>query len=463
MIRLFRVSIPASLLVLILSDTIILSACYIGAMYPALNALLDPVFYLRYESGWLQVAFVVAILQTGLYLSDIYDDLRLQTYFVLLQQVCMLLGVAFLSQALVGYAESSALQLPQWTMLFGSGLVALAIPAWHSIFLSLIRKALPSTQVLFVGMSPCIEEVIRHFNERTDIGYSPVGYLSATPSFAGAQHIPITEDLTKILKSRRVDMLVVDQSQESAEWLTGNAMLALRAANTKVEKIAPFYEMVFGRVSLQTLQRSEILFGEESGLRQLTLRVQTVCSFVLASLGLLVCSPVMLLVFLAVKLTSPGPALYKQRRSGKNGVPFFVYKFRSMYIDAEARTGPVWATKNDPRVTPLGRWLRKLRLDELPQFFNVIRGDMALVGPRPERPEFCEILEQKIPFYNQRLLVKPGVTGWAQINHKYTETVEDTATKLEYDLYYVKHLAPALDFYIIFHTIKVMLLSRGAQ
>jgi exopolysaccharide biosynthesis polyprenyl glycosylphosphotransferase len=406
---------------------------------------------------------VVAIHQIGLYLMDMYDDLRVQSYFVLVQQTCMMLGVAFLAQALAGYAESSSLQLPQWTMLYGSFFVLLAIPTWHSTFLSLIRKALPSTQVLFVGMSPCIVEVIRLFNDRTDIGYTAVGYLGAATAFTGAPHLGSPSDLATLLPKQKIDILIVDQAQEDAAWLTGSTLLALRAANTKVEKIAPFYEMVFGRVSLHTLQPSEMLFGEESGLRQLTLRVQSLYSFVLACFGFLVCSPIMLLVFVAVRLTSPGPALYKQRRSGKNGVPFYVYKFRSMYIDAEARSGPVWATKNDPRVTPLGRWLRKLRLDELPQFFNVIRGDMALVGPRPERPEFCEVLEQKIPFYNQRLLVKPGVTGWAQINHKYTETIEDTAVKLEYDLYYVKRLAPALDFYIIFHTIKVMLLSRGAQ
>jgi lipopolysaccharide/colanic/teichoic acid biosynthesis glycosyltransferase len=171
----------------------------------------------------------------------------------------------------------------------------------------------------------------------------------------------------------------------------------------------------------------------------------------------------MALVYIVVKLTSPGPSIFKQKRVGQNGVDFFLYKFRSMYVDAEARTGPVWASKNDPRITPVGRWLRLLRLDELPQFFNVIRGEMALVGPRPERPEFCAVLEKQIPFYHQRHVVKPGITGWAQINHKYAETIEDTSTKLEYDLYYVKHLAPALDAYIIFHTLKVMVLSRGAQ
>jgi exopolysaccharide biosynthesis polyprenyl glycosylphosphotransferase len=171
----------------------------------------------------------------------------------------------------------------------------------------------------------------------------------------------------------------------------------------------------------------------------------------------------MLLTALAVRLSSPGPILYSQKRVGLNGRPFMVYKFRSMYVDAEARTGAVWAKKDDPRITPVGKWLRKLRLDELPQMWNVVRGDMSVVGPRPERPEFVELLNHQIPYYRQRLAVKPGITGWAQINHKYGDTQLDAMIKLEYDLYYIKHLAPALDFYIIFHTIKVMLLSRGAQ
>jgi lipopolysaccharide/colanic/teichoic acid biosynthesis glycosyltransferase len=171
----------------------------------------------------------------------------------------------------------------------------------------------------------------------------------------------------------------------------------------------------------------------------------------------------MLLTWVAVKGTSPGPVFYRQRRVGMEGKVFTVYKFRSMYVDAEARTGAVWASKDDPRITPLGRWLRKLRLDELPQFWNVVKGDMAIVGPRPERPEFVEMLAQQIPYYRQRLAVRPGITGWAQINHKYGDTELDAMIKLEYDLYYIKNLSPALDFYIIFHTIKVMLLSRGAQ
>jgi len=164
-----------------------------------------------------------------------------------------------------------------------------------------------------------------------------------------------------------------------------------------------------------------------------------------------------------VKLTSRGPVVYRQHRVGLKGAEFEVFKFRSMYENAEEGTGAVWAQKDDPRITPLGRWLRSLRLDELPQFFNVLRGEMSIVGPRPERPEFVQTLSEQIPFYRQRHCVKPGITGWAQINHKYGDTIEDTIAKLEYDLYYIKNLSPSLDLYIIFHTAKVMLLSRGSQ
>jgi lipopolysaccharide/colanic/teichoic acid biosynthesis glycosyltransferase len=191
--------------------------------------------------------------------------------------------------------------------------------------------------------------------------------------------------------------------------------------------------------------------------------LQGIYSAVLGVIGMLITLPVMAVVALLVKFSSPGPILLRQTRVGLHGTHFTLYKFRSMYADAEARTGAVWATRDDPRITPVGRWIRRLRLDELPQFFNVVRGEMCLVGPRPERPEFSAMLEEKIPFYKQRQWVKPGITGWAQINHKYGDTIEDSLTKLEYDLYYIKNLGPALDGYIIFHTLKVMLLSRGAQ
>jgi exopolysaccharide biosynthesis polyprenyl glycosylphosphotransferase len=184
---------------------------------------------------------------------------------------------------------------------------------------------------------------------------------------------------------------------------------------------------------------------------------------VIAAAVAVVTLPLIVLTAIAVRFSSAGPVLYRQVRTGMDGVPFTLYKFRSMYVDAEARTGAVWAQKDDPRVTPIGRWLRLLRLDELPQLFNVLRGEMVIVGPRPERPEFVKTLNEQIPYYRQRHCVKPGITGWAQINYKYGNTIEDTIMKLEYDLYYIKNMSTALDAYIIFHTVKTMLLFRGAH
>jgi exopolysaccharide biosynthesis polyprenyl glycosylphosphotransferase len=206
-----------------------------------------------------------------------------------------------------------------------------------------------------------------------------------------------------------------------------------------------------------------LVFSDEIGPERFNVTLQRVYSFLFAAVGLVIASPVFVLVALAVRATSRGPILYRQNRVGFQGHVFQVLKFRSMYADAEARTGAVWAQKDDPRITPVGRWLRQLRLDELPQLLNVLRGEMAIVGPRPERPEFVKTLTEQIPFYGQRHFVKPGITGWAQINHKYGDTIQDTITKLEFDLYYLKNLSFSMDLYIMFHTAKVMLLSKGSQ
>ena len=179
--------------------------------------------------------------------------------------------------------------------------------------------------------------------------------------------------------------------------------------------------------------------------------------------ALVITAPLMLIVAALVKLSSAGPALYHQERVGLNGRIFTVHKFRTMRLDAEAGTGPVWTQPNDSRVTPLGRLLRRARFDELPQLWNVLRGDMSFVGPRPERPSFVDQLTATIPFYGQRHVVKPGITGWAQIRYTYGASVEDAIEKLQYDLYYIKNLSIALDFVIVLETIKTVVLRRGAQ
>ena len=240
-------------------------------------------------------------------------------------------------------------------------------------------------------------------------------------------------------------------------------LLDLRFAGVSIQEAAALYEQTLGRVCTMEFRPSQLIFSGEFGPRRSSVSAQTIYSVVFAATLLVLLAPVMAIVALAVRLSSPGPVFYGQKRVGRGGKAFTVYKFRSMYQDAEARTGAVWAVRNDPRITPLGRILRKTRLDELPQLFNVLRGEMAIAGPRPERPEFVKTLSEQIPYYRQRHCVKPGITGWAQINYKYGDTIEDTIAKLEYDLYYIKNISISLDAYIFFHTVKTMLLSRGAQ
>ncbi len=240
-------------------------------------------------------------------------------------------------------------------------------------------------------------------------------------------------------------------------------LLELRFAGHIIEEVANTYERICGRVCLKEIRPSQLIFSGELGPQAQNLILQRALNMAVAVLGLILSSPIMLLTALAVKISSPGPILYRQVRVGLGGARFTVYKFRSMRADAEAATGAVWASKDDPRVTGVGRFIRRVRFDELPQLFNVLKGEMSMVGPRPERPEFVQALSEQIPYYRQRHCVRPGITGWAQINYKYGDTLEDTVKKLEYDLYYIKNMSLALDNYIIFHTLKAMLLSRGAQ
>jgi len=268
--------------------------------------------------------------------------------------------------------------------------------------------------------------------------------------------------LREIVESTQPARIVVGMSERRNRLPVGD-LLTLRFAGHIIEEASTAYERVCGRICLNELRPSHLIYTGELGPNRSVVVYQQFVNFMAACAGLILTIPVMLLTALAVRLSSPGPILYRQVRVGVNGTTFTLYKFRSMRADAEAQTGAVWASKDDPRITRVGRFIRKLRLDELPQLFNVLRGEMAIVGPRPERPEFVKTLSEQIPYYQQRHAVLPGITGWAQINFKYGDTLEDTITKLEFDLYYIKNMSAGLDIYVIFHTLKAMLLSRGSQ
>jgi exopolysaccharide biosynthesis polyprenyl glycosylphosphotransferase len=223
------------------------------------------------------------------------------------------------------------------------------------------------------------------------------------------------------------------------------------------------YEQVTGKIPIESLRLGTLLFSSGFHISRFLEIYKRLASIVFAVVGLLLGLPLLPFIALAIKLTSPGRLFYHQKRVGKDDTIFYCHKFRTMRADAEADTGPTWAGDEDPRITKVGHFLRTTRLDEIPQLWNVLKGDMSLIGPRPERPEFIEWLQKEIPYYNLRHAVRPGITGWAQVRYKYGSTVEDAKEKLRYDLFYIKNMSPGLDALIFFGTVKTILLGRGAK
>jgi len=229
------------------------------------------------------------------------------------------------------------------------------------------------------------------------------------------------------------------------------------------DHLASVYEEYTGKIAVENLRPSWLIFSEGFRKTRLLATTKRMLDVAFSAAGLVVGAPIMLLVAVAVRTTSPGPVLYHQRRVGRHGREFIAHKFRTMRDDAESATGPVWSMANDTRVTPVGGFLRRTRLDEMPQLWNVLLGDMSFVGPRPERPEFVRQLSERIPYYGQRHVIKPGLTGWAQVRYTYGASVEDAIEKLQYDLYYIKNLSIALDFVIVLETIKTVVTRKGAR
>jgi sugar transferase (PEP-CTERM system associated) len=265
-----------------------------------------------------------------------------------------------------------------------------------------------------------------------------------------------------LVEELQPDLVVVALSEMRGAFAVKD-LLECRVRGIQVEDWPTFYEKQTGKVLVTGLRPSWLIFSDGFVKTHLTQALKRTMDVVLAAVGLVLAVPIILIVGVAVKLDSPGPVLFRQRRVGQHGVIFVLNKFRSMYADAERHSGPVWASEHDPRVTGVGRLLRRTRLDEIPQLVNVLVGEMSFIGPRPERPEFVRMLQQRIPLYMERLSVRPGITGWAQIRHRYSASVEDALDKLQYDLYYIKNLSPFLDLLILLGTIQVVLFGRGSR
>jgi len=320
-----------------------------------------------------------------------------------------------------------------------------------------------------VGTSSAAVDLARElYARRHELGVELVGFIDADESRVGEPVlnpgiVGSIKDIPRIVGERRVDRVVVSLADARGKFSMEPLLQMKLQDGVRFDHLASVYEEFTGKIAVENLRPSYLIFS--AGFRKtrsLAAAKRTLDIFV-ATVGLLLTWPLMLIVAVLVRLTSPGPALYHQKRVGQRGHVFTVHKFRSMRQDAEAKTGAVWARAGaDPRVTPVGQWLRRLRLDELPQFWNVLVGDMSFVGPRPERPEFVADLSRQIPFYGERHTVRPGITGWAQVRHRYGASVEDSLQKLQYDLFYIKRMSVAFDLFILLETVKTVLVRRGS-
>ncbi|MFG0315916.1 MAG: TIGR03013 family XrtA/PEP-CTERM system glycosyltransferase [Planctomycetota bacterium JB042] len=323
-------------------------------------------------------------------------------------------------------------------------------------------------RLLMVGDGPIAETIERELTERAEPSYAIAGYIVPDASKRPGEQIrgkPIFggyADIVRTVKEESIDRVIVCLPERRGN-LPVMELLNCRLQGVKVDEGELLYERITGKIAIGKLRPSYLIFSEGFNRSRFNYIFKRGLDVVLALAALLLASPIIVVTSLLIKATSRGPILFAQTRVGREGRIFTLYKFRSMRQDAEKESGPVWAQADDDRVTAVGKVIRKMRIDEIPQFINVLKSEMSFVGPRPERPFFVEELKKEIPYYTERLVVKPGITGWAQINYRYGASLEDAIQKLQYDLYYIKNMSIFLDIFIMFRTVKVVLLGFGAR
>ncbi len=428
------------MLLLLLAEAMLLFGGLIVAVYVRLGAV-DAEETLLQRNGFYKAALATVFCLVSFYLFDLYDFVVIHDRRELVLRLMQALGLAWVALALMFYA------VPQ--VMIGRGVSFISLPlallvmvAWRLAIHWVLGHPDLGERILIVGSGPFAIEIARETLGRPDAGFRVIGFVDSDPALVGQslinpKVIGLTSELRSIVKKENIDRIVV-----------------------AIEESASFYERLTGRVLLDMIRPSWLIFSSRGQRARVNELSRVIMHRAIALTGALLSLPIAVVTAILIKIDSRGPVLYRQERVGKNGRVFTLMKFRSMRIDAE-KDGPVWAKTEDQRMTRVGRIIRKIRVDEIPQFWNILRGDMNFVGPRPERPHFVSQLAQEIPFYEQRHLIPPGLTGWAQIKYPYGASIEDAKQKLQYDLYYIKNQSLTLDATILFETVKTILFGKG--
>lgn len=457
---LFNKHYPVRTIVFFLGEGLLIFLSLLTVDYAMLGSGL---FSLDLVPNSFRALLVTAIFQLCLYFFDLYDlskEVSLPNTFTRMNQAfgvgCILLGGVYYS------IPSMIISTQIFWMSFL--VICLSVSLWRGAYYHILRKKLFVQKILMVGTGHLASDIARVIEGVQDAAYRVVGFVGNTEPSYNPNNVPVRptiEGFDRLITGKEFGRIVV--ALDDGRGVTPiSALLDYKLRGITIELGPAFYERVAGKILVERISPSRIIFSDGFYLSRWKYHAKRISDLFYSSILLMLSLPILLVTALLIKLDSTGPVFYLQERVGEGNKLFQIIKFRSMFTDAE-KNGAVWAKKNDDRITRVGEVIRRLRIDELPQLWNVLRGDMSLVGPRPERQIFVDELAKKIPYYSIRHQLKPGVTGWAQVCYPYGASELDALKKLEYDLYYMKNFSIAFDLWIIFKTVKTVLFKKGSR
>jgi sugar transferase (PEP-CTERM system associated) len=455
-IRLFKVYYPLRTLVLLAVEALIVWVSFVlGTMLRSQDSWL----LLNVEGGYFKILAITGVVLLVSYWLDLYDYSSFRENWEQGIRILLVMGFVALLLSAAGFMFPNFMP-GNGSALFGLIILTFTLSCWRGAYCWMVKQPFLRERVYVLGTGERAERLVNGLRQHSTLGVEVVGWTGNVEGELNRESV--ASHLLSLARGGGVHRVIVAMPDRRGTLPVGE-LLDLRLAGVKIEEATSWLEKISGRIEVEQLYPSWLIFAEgfrSSGFFRL---VRRLLNFSVALIALLLSLPLLPFIVLAVKLGSTGPALYRQQRVGRRGKVFYCYKFRTMRQDAEADTGATWAADDDPRITRVGKFLRASRLDEIPQLWCVLKGDMHFVGPRPERPEFVEWLSKEIPYYYVRHVVRPGITGWAQVQYQYGNTLGHAREKLQYDLFYIKNASIGLDVLIMFQTIKIVLLGRGAK
>jgi len=462
MIRLLNAHFPTRTLFLGISEACLVVLAFVAASIARLGAT-DAALMLSYEQGGAKILVVSAVFVGCMYYFDLYDTSILSNRREVLTRLVQVLGVGCILLALVYYVYPP-LELGRGIFLIGLALAAVILLLWRRLFLALNSRAQFAERVLILGDGSLAESLVAELGARPELGIRVVGQLKSheNENLRLSSGDKPSDQFLNSIEPYRPQRIVIAMNERRGN-LPVQDLLQMKSRGVSVQDGAEMYEAVTGKLPIESLRLSWLLFSPGLEVSRPLMIYKRASSIIWSAVSLTLAFPLMALIGLAIRLDSDGPAIFRQKRVGLHGKIFTLFKFRTMKNDVAQDENYLPAGRTDSRFTRLGRLLRRTRMDELPQLFNILRGDMHFVGPRPFVPNQENECVEKIPYYRQRWAVKPGATGWAQVNRDYCATIEDNQEKLGYDLFYIKNISVGLDLLILFKTMKIVLLGRGSR